>query len=255
MSPAIKLEGDELMDDFPLFPGLFDTEKDNGIQEEFILDADSLALKGQVWPGMGKMDLADDDMRRTRNQKKPKCVIDRMKRASERIEPTQVIMNSELEVKRTKDVYDDASSPVPGQEDSTPPRKAPKTRRKKPTPLAEVSGNVPRRRVTTRSSKPGTGKRMGTKKQQSHQEEPETCPSPDQQKQAQDVFRDDINRLANLHILQPAVIAGKIIWGTKSRLPSFEPHFSYATIERSGISAPPSQGRHQLTPTGIIPTR
>ncbi|KAM0248480.1 hypothetical protein ACHAP5_003426 [Fusarium lateritium] len=198
MSPAIKLEGDELMDDFPLFPGLFDTEKDNGIQEEFILDADSLALKGQVWPGMGKMDLADDDMRRTRNQKKPKCVIDRMKRASERIEPTQVIMTSELEVKRTKDVYDDASSPVPGQEDSKPPRKAPKTRRKKPTPLAEVSGNVPRRRVTTRGSKPGTGKRIGTKKQQSHQEEPETCPSPDQQKRAQDVFRDDINRLASI---------------------------------------------------------
>lgn len=118
MSPAIKLEGDELMDDFPLFPGFFDAEKENDIQEEFVLDTDSLALKGQVWPGMGKMDLADEAMRRNRNQKKPKCVIDRMKRASERIEPTQVIMTSELEVKRTKDVYDDTSSPVPGQEDS-----------------------------------------------------------------------------------------------------------------------------------------
>lgn len=106
------------MDDFPLFPGFFDGEKENGIQEEFILDTDTLALKGQVWPGMGKMDLADEVMRRNRNQKKPKCVIDRMKRASERIEPTQVIMTSDLEVKRTKDVYDDTSSPVPGQEDS-----------------------------------------------------------------------------------------------------------------------------------------
>ncbi|SPJ87288.1 uncharacterized protein FTOL_12201 [Fusarium torulosum] len=197
MSSAIKLEGDELMDDFPLFPGFFDGEKENGIQEEFILDTDTLALKGQVWPGMGKMDLADEVMRRNRNQKKPKCVIDRMKRASERIEPTQVIMTSDLEVKRTKDVYDDTSSPVPGQEDSTPPRKAPKTKHKKPTPLAEVSGNVPRRRITTRGSKPGTGKKIGTKKQQTHQEEPETWPSPDQQKQkqTQDIFRDDINRL------------------------------------------------------------
>ncbi|WZH44926.1 uncharacterized protein QYS62_005954 [Fusarium acuminatum] len=220
ISPAIKLEGDELMDDFPLFPGFFDAEKENGIQEEFVLDTDSLALKGQVWPGMGKMDLADEAMRRNRNQKKPKCVIDRMKRASERIEPTQVIMTSELEVKRTKDVYDDASSPVPGQEDSTPPRKAPKTKRKKPSPLAEVSGNVPRRRVTTRGSKPATGKKASTKKQQSHQEEPETWPSPDQQKQTQDVFRDDINRLGSFgHVEASYAMKDATIYNASSRLP------------------------------------
>lgn len=118
MSPAIKLEGDEILDEFPIFPGFFDHEPDQDVQEEFSLGADSMSLKGQVWPGMGKMDLADDEMRRTRNQKKPKSVIDRMKRASERIEPTQVIMTSELEVERTKDVYDDASSPAPGQEES-----------------------------------------------------------------------------------------------------------------------------------------
>jgi hypothetical protein len=117
MSPAIKLEGDELLDDFPIFPGFFDHDQDHDVQEEFSLGADSMSLKGQVWPGMGKMDLADDEMRRTRNQKKPKSVIDRMKRASERIEPTQFIMTSELEVERTKDVYDDASSPAPVQEE------------------------------------------------------------------------------------------------------------------------------------------
>jgi hypothetical protein len=118
MSPAIKLEGDELMDDFPLFPGFLDIEPDNNIQDEYVLGNDSMLLKGQVWPGMGKMDLADDETRKARNQKKPKSVIDKMKKASESIEPTQVIMSSKLEVERTKDVYDDTSSPVPGQAES-----------------------------------------------------------------------------------------------------------------------------------------
>jgi hypothetical protein len=118
MSPAIKLEGDELMDDFPLFPGVLDIEPDNNIQDEYVLGNDSMLLKGQVWPGMGKMDLADDETRKARNQKKPKSVIDKMKKASESIEPTQVIMSSKLEVERTKDVYDDTSSPVPGQAES-----------------------------------------------------------------------------------------------------------------------------------------
>lgn len=118
MSPAIKLEGDELMDDFPLFPGFLDPEPNYNVQDEFVLGNDSMSLKGQVWPGMGKMDLADDITRRARNQKKPKSVIDKMEKASERIEPTQVIMSSKFEVERTKDVYDDTSSPAPGQEES-----------------------------------------------------------------------------------------------------------------------------------------
>lgn len=117
MSPAIKLEGDEFMDDFPLFPGFLDPEPNYIVQDEFVLGNDSMSLKGQVWPGMGKMDLADDITRRARNQKKPKSVIDKMKKASECIEPTQVIMSSKFEVERTKDVYDDTSSPAPGQEE------------------------------------------------------------------------------------------------------------------------------------------
>ncbi|KAF4448528.1 hypothetical protein F53441_8074 [Fusarium austroafricanum] len=198
MSPLIKLEGDELLDDFPLFPGFFDPNHDLGIQDDFSLGTDFMALKGQVWPGMGKMDLADDDMRRTRNQKKPKSVIDRMKRASERIEPTQVIMTSKLEVERTKDVYDDASSPAPGQEESTPPRKAPRTKRKKATPLAEISGNVPKQRRTARGSKSSTGKKTGLKKKQSQQKEPETIPSADQKENILDIFRDNNDRPASI---------------------------------------------------------
>lgn len=111
---------------------------------------------------MGKMDLADDDMKRTRNQRKPKSAIERMRRTSEGIEPNQVVMTADFEVERIKGVYDDSSSPIPGQEDAvsgfshsvsheliasqTPPRKVPKPRRKKAEPLTEISGNISRGR-------------------------------------------------------------------------------------------------------------
>lgn len=75
-----------------------------------------LSLKGQVWPGMGKMDLANEDMKRTRNQRKPNSVIEKMKRASEGIAPTQVVMTATLDVERIKGVYD-SSSPIPGEEE------------------------------------------------------------------------------------------------------------------------------------------
>lgn len=83
-----------------------------------MMGGDALSLKGQIWPGMGKMDLANEEMKRTRNQRKPKSVIDKMKRISEGIEPTQVVMTPEFEVERVKWVYDDSSSPIPGQEES-----------------------------------------------------------------------------------------------------------------------------------------
>ncbi|RFN44577.1 hypothetical protein FIE12Z_11173 [Fusarium flagelliforme] len=199
MSPAIKLEGDELMDDFPLFPGFLDPEPNYNVQDEFVLGNDSMSLKGQVWPGMGKMDLADDITRRARNQKKPKSVIDKMKKASECIEPTQVIMSSKFEVERTKDVYDDTSSPAPGQEESTPPRKVPKPKRKKLTPLAEISGNVPKqRRRNARGQKSHVGKRMGFKKEQELQEEPEIYIPPKEAREIKDMFRDDVTRTASI---------------------------------------------------------
>ncbi|QPC73826.1 hypothetical protein HYE68_004578 [Fusarium pseudograminearum] len=199
MSPAIKLEGDELMSDFPLFPGFLDLEPDNSIQEEFVLGNDSMLLKGQVWPGMGKMDLADDETRKARNQKKPKSVIDKMKKASESIEPTQVVMSSKLEVERTRDVYDDTSSPVPGQEESTPPKRVPRPKRKKTTPLAEISGNIPKqRRRTTRGQKSNVGKTTRPKKEQGIQKEPEAFPSPERNKGVQDIFRDEVIRTASI---------------------------------------------------------
>lgn len=89
---------------------------------EHVTGPDMMALKGQVWPGMGKMDLANDEMKRTRNQRKPKSVIERMRRASQGIEPTEVVMSTDFEVERTRGVYDKTSSPE--LEDTEPVRLA-----------------------------------------------------------------------------------------------------------------------------------
>ncbi|KAM0412703.1 hypothetical protein ACHAPD_009367 [Fusarium lateritium] len=234
MSPAIKLEGDELMRDFPIFPGLLDIEPDNNIQDEFVLGNDSMLLKGQVWPGMGKMDLADDQTRKARNQKKPKSVIDKMKKASECIEPTQFVMSSKLEVERTRDVYDDTSSPIPGQEESTPPKRAPKPKRKKATPLAEISGNIPKqRRRTARGQRSNAGKSTRSKKEQELQHEPEVLPSPKRSREVQDVFRDDVIRTGSFsHAEASYAMKDATIYNASSRLP-FVPT-DYSQFRESG---------------------
>ncbi|UKZ63039.1 uncharacterized protein TrAtP1_004267 [Trichoderma atroviride] len=161
----VKNERKEYPVDFPVYPGFFPSDNENDPPDELFVPADMMALKGQVWPGMGKMDLANEDMKRTRNQRKPKSAIEKMRRTSEGIEPTQVVMTAEFEVERIKDVYD-SSSPVPDQEEATPLKKVAKPRRKRGEPLAEISANVPRgnsRRITRsnlgqgKSSKPLTG--------------------------------------------------------------------------------------------------
>ena len=60
---------------------------------------------------MGKLDLADEEMRRTRNQRKPPSVIEKMKRTSEGIEPTQVVMTPDWEVDFVKNVYEETPHP------------------------------------------------------------------------------------------------------------------------------------------------
>ncbi|KAF4466636.1 hypothetical protein FALBO_6499 [Fusarium albosuccineum] len=191
-SPSIKLEQDDLIADFPIFPGYFGSEQEVEGRDELVTGADSLSLKGQIWPGMSKMDLANDEMKRTRNQRKPKSVIERMKRASEGVVPNQVIMTPDFKVERVKDVYDDSSSPIPGQEQSTPPRKAPKSKRKKPTPLAEISANVSKpRRSNTRGLRSNAGKRAQVKPEFEDQEDLDRGLSPFNFRQGHDVFRDD----------------------------------------------------------------
>lgn len=153
-------EPGELAPDFALIPSLMLSDNEPEFLEDY-LAGDMLSLKGQVWPGMGKMDLANEEMKRTRNQRKPKSAIDKMRRTSEGIEPTQVVLTPDFEVERVKGVYD-SSSPIPGQEESvgnllmrfdtiadkllqTPPRRITKPRRKKEA-LQDLPPNIPRHR-------------------------------------------------------------------------------------------------------------
>lgn len=96
--------------------GFLPSDDNSDIADGLLTSTDMLSLKGQVWPGMGKLDLANEEMKRTRNQRKPKSVIEKMRRTSEGIEPTQVVMNHDLDVERVKGVYDD-ESPVSDQEE------------------------------------------------------------------------------------------------------------------------------------------
>ncbi|KPM44714.1 hypothetical protein AK830_g1870 [Neonectria ditissima] len=189
---AVKIEEGDPTPDFPIYPGLFQPENVLEALDEYLGGADMLSLKGQIWPGMGKMDLANEEMKRTRNQRKPKSVIEKMKRTSEGIEPTQVILTPEFEIERVKGVYDETSSPVPGQEESTPPRKATRAKRRKPEPLAEISANIPRqRRPSTRGNKALTAKKPGAKLKQNRGGSPAISLSLAPFRPNHDVFRDD----------------------------------------------------------------
>lgn len=108
-------EGADLCTYLRSYPDLLSPADDSSLPD--FHKAEASKLKGQYWPGMDKLDLANDDMKRTRNQRKPKSSVDRMQRASESIEPTQVVMNLNFEVEVVKGVYD-ASSPPAVEEDT-----------------------------------------------------------------------------------------------------------------------------------------
>ncbi|KAK1240948.1 hypothetical protein MKX07_006381 [Trichoderma sp. CBMAI-0711] len=188
---VVKNEHEDFTPDFPMFPGFFQPDQDNEVQNDFFGSGDMMSLKGQIWPGMGKMDLANEDMKRTRNQRKPKSVIEKMRRTSEGIEPTQVVMTAEFEVERVKDVYD-SSSPAPDQEETTPPKKTVKPRRKRGEPLAEISANIPRggNRRLTRSN---AGQEKSSKPLLAYSRTPSSdiTPTLGQYKRSHDIFRDD----------------------------------------------------------------
>ncbi|PNY24521.1 Uncharacterized protein TCAP_05545 [Tolypocladium capitatum] len=206
---AIKAEQDDFNQDFPLFPGFFPSDNEAENQDDFFVANDMLSLKGQVWPGMGKMDLANEDMKRTRNQRKPNSVIEKMRRTSEGIEPTQVVMTSDFEVERIKGVYD-SSSPIPGQEEEVrptctlsfriimadfeeTPKKVAKPKRKRNEALAEISANVPRggNRRSGRHTLANGSKRSQLKLDYDRDTSVDMTPSLGAFRHGHDVFRDD----------------------------------------------------------------
>ncbi|PKK43563.1 hypothetical protein CI102_13071 [Trichoderma harzianum] len=199
----VKNEREDFPPDFPMFPGFYPSDNENEVQDDYFGAGDMMALKGQVWPGMGKMDLANEDMKRTRNQRKPKSVIEKMRRTSEGIEPTQVVMTAEFEVERIKDVYD-SSSPVPDQEDATPVKKTAKPRRKRGEPLAEISANIPRggnRRLTRDNA--GHGKSSKPLLAFSRTPSSDITPTLGQFKRSHDIFRDDDKIPTHSNIVSP----------------------------------------------------
>ncbi|KAL6908500.1 hypothetical protein GGI43DRAFT_429482 [Trichoderma evansii] len=209
----VKNEHEEYPLDFPVYPGFFPSDNENDTPDDFFGSADMMALKGQVWPGMGKMDLANEDMKRTRNQRKPKSVIEKMRRTSEGIEPTQVVMTAEFEVERIKDVYD-SSSPVPDQEEATPPKKVAKPRRKRGEPLAEISANIPRgnSRRLTRSN---LGQEKGSKPLMGYSRTSSSEITPlGQFKRSHDIFRDE-DTITGLYDSRP-------LSGSSHREPRFD---------------------------------
>ncbi|KAG6150161.1 hypothetical protein E4U28_002402 [Claviceps purpurea] len=184
--------------DFALYTGFSPSDHDVDLDEVSIIGSDMLSLKGQVWPGMGKMDLANDDMKRTRNQRKPNSVIEKMRRTSERIEPTQVVMTSDFEVERIKGVYE-SSSPIPDEETETPKRVA-RPKRKRPQALAEISGNVPRRGRRPSSRRNAAAKNTSSAPKENMKNMLLTNFSNSASiRHGHDVFRDDENRTSDIY--------------------------------------------------------
>ncbi|RCI15650.1 hypothetical protein L249_3585 [Ophiocordyceps polyrhachis-furcata BCC 54312] len=188
---AVKSELEDFSQDLHLFPGFLASENEVDVQDGFSVANDMLSLKGQVWPGMGKMDLANDDMKRTRNQRKPNSVIEKMRRTSEGIEPTQVVMTPDFEVERIKGVYD-SSSPIPGQGEETP-KKPSRPKRKRHEVLAEVSSNVPRGGVRRSSRNTLTKANRGQRLKLDYERDTSSdqTPSLGSFKQGHDLFQDD----------------------------------------------------------------
>ncbi|KAG5914957.1 hypothetical protein E4U42_000220 [Claviceps africana] len=211
---VVKAEEADFPADFSPFSGFSPSDNEVELDEESINGGDMLSLKGQVWPGMGKMDLANEDMKRTRNQRKPNSVIEKMRRISERIEPTQVVMTSKFEVERIKGVYE-SSSPIPDQEAETPKRAA-KPKRKRPLALAEISVNVPRRGRRPSSRRNAAAKKASfVPKENVNDTLMPTVSDSSSFRHGHDVFRDEENRASGMAVgtltLTPCLIHQLIV--------------------------------------------
>ncbi|KAK6227314.1 hypothetical protein QIS74_00869 [Colletotrichum tabaci] len=63
-------------------------------------------LKGTIWPGMGIFDAATPDQKKKRNQRKDASVLQQMELSSRAITTTELVANLDMEIERTRDVYD-----------------------------------------------------------------------------------------------------------------------------------------------------
>ncbi|OLN88204.1 hypothetical protein CCHL11_00287 [Colletotrichum chlorophyti] len=99
-------------------------------------DLELTRLKGTVWPGMGIFDAATADQKKKRNQRKDASVLHQMKIDSQAITATEMVANLDLEIERTRDVYDAPSV------DGTPPPKKSKRRQRRSIPAADDASEL-----------------------------------------------------------------------------------------------------------------
>ncbi|CAI0651252.1 unnamed protein product [Colletotrichum noveboracense] len=88
-------------------------------------DYDTVRLKGIIWPGMSLFDAATPDQRKKRNQRKDASVLLQMELDSQAVTTLEMVANLNLEVEKTRSVYDAPSI------EGTPPAKKPRGRQRR----------------------------------------------------------------------------------------------------------------------------
>src|ERR1700726_2628984 len=85
--------------------------KPEGVEEES--DIDTSKLKGVLWPGMDLFDSATAEMKRMRNQRKDRSVLEQMKMNSADVEPTELVFDSNGDLRKARHIFDDATDSGP----------------------------------------------------------------------------------------------------------------------------------------------
>ncbi|KAG9231537.1 hypothetical protein BJ875DRAFT_516810, partial [Amylocarpus encephaloides] len=87
------------------------TKDEEDEEDEDAKSADSATkLKGILWPGMNLFDSATPEMKRKRNQKKERYVMDQMMAISEEIEPAEVSYFANGDFRGSRDIFGPLSS-------------------------------------------------------------------------------------------------------------------------------------------------
>ncbi|PKS06314.1 hypothetical protein jhhlp_007062 [Lomentospora prolificans] len=83
------------------------------IDSDIAMDQGGPKLKGKVYPGMGVFDAATPEQKRLRNQRKDSTIASQLKAASEAVQPIEQVFDMNLNLIRTRGIYD-PPSPPPG---------------------------------------------------------------------------------------------------------------------------------------------
>ncbi|KAH7364084.1 hypothetical protein BKA65DRAFT_572239 [Rhexocercosporidium sp. MPI-PUGE-AT-0058] len=107
---------------------------------------DSAKLKGIIWPGMDLFDSATPEMKRMRNQRKDRTVLEDMIATSLACEPAEVSFHANGDFRGSRDIFGPLSA------ESSPIRSIPSPKKRKPRQtakaLSSLSTNAPRMRAT-----------------------------------------------------------------------------------------------------------